>query len=96
MARKYVIVSSSRTHTHKVRETFMKSKKSLMLHLALVSFALNVISVFLSILNQQNKKTIDMEAVYQKYRIPINKKSIVNEQNSLYEDSGNFPQNILT
>ncbi len=72
----------------------MKSKKNLMLQLTLVSFALNIISIFLSILSSSHKRTINVEAIYQKERTPTSKESIINAQNFLYEDFENFPWNV--
>lgn len=72
----------------------MKSKKNLMLQLTLVSFALNAISIFVSILSSSHKRIINVEAAYQKDRTLTSKENIINAQKFLYEDFENFPWNV--
>lgn len=75
----------------------MKNKKNLMLRLTLVSFALNIVSIVLSIFNQSCGKTAEVEKiVYQKDKTLIDKTSITTPQNSLTKDFDYFPKNTLT
>lgn len=69
----------------------MKTKKNLMLRLTIVSFALNIVSIFLSILNQPQEKT-----AYQKQKALIDTGNLINATDSLTENFGRFPRNILT
>lgn len=75
----------------------MKNKKNLILWLTLVSFALNIVSIFLTVLNHTNEKRVDIEkTVYQKYKALIDTGNLINATDSLTENFGCFPRNILT
>lgn len=69
----------------------MKNKKNLMLRLTIISFALNIASIFLSVLNHITEKT-----TFQKYKDLIDKGNFINAQNSLDRGGGSFHKNILT
>jgi hypothetical protein len=75
----------------------MKTKKNLMFRLTIVSFALNIVSIFLSILNQSQEKTADMEEIaYQKYKALIDTGNLINSRDPLVEGLSSFPSYILT
>lgn len=44
----------------------MRMKKNLMLRLTIVSFALNIVSIFLSALNYTHEKTVEIEKIASK------------------------------
>lgn len=68
-----------------------------MLRLAIVSFALNIVSIFLSVLNHTHEKTVDPEkTTCQKHKTLIGTGNIINDPDSLIEGFGSFPRNILT
>lgn len=74
----------------------MKNKKDLMLRLTIVSFALNIASIFLSVLNHITEKTDLEKTTSQKYKDLIDKGNFINAQNSLDRGGGSFHKNILT
>jgi len=62
-----------------------------MFRLTIVSFALNVVSIFLSVFNNAHEKTADIEKIaYQKCKALIDTRN--NAQDSLMEDFGRFPR----
>jgi len=75
----------------------MKTKKNLMLRLTLVSFALNIMSIFLAFLNHTHEKTADIEKIpSQKYKALIDTGNLINAPDYLIDEFGRFPRNILT
>lgn len=80
-----------------MRGDFMRTKKNLMLRLTIVSFALNIASIFLAVLNHAQGKVADTEKIApQKYQALIDTGNFINVQGSLIKDFGRFPRNILT
>lgn len=74
----------------------MKTKKNLMFRLTIVGFALNIVSISLSILQPQ-EKTAEIEKItYQTDKALIDTRNLINARNPLVEDFGRFPRNILT
>jgi hypothetical protein len=68
-----------------------------MLRLTIVSFALNIVSIFLSVLNHTHEKTAEIEkTTYQKYKTLIDTGNLINAPDSLIDEFGHFPRNILT
>lgn len=75
----------------------MKAKKNLMLRLTIVSFALNIVSIFLAILNQPQEKVVDIETTtYQKHKALIDTEKFISTHGLLVEDFSGFPRNIVT
>ena len=75
----------------------MKTKKNLMLRLTIASFALNIISIFLSVLNQPPEKLVNIErTVYQTGKERADIKSTMDIRGLLIDDFSRFPTNILT
>lgn len=78
-------------------EIFMKTKKNLILRLTIVSFALNIVSIFLAILNQPQEKVVDIETTtYQKPKALIDTEKFISTHGPLVEDFSGFPRNIAT
>ncbi len=75
----------------------MRNKKNLMLRLTIASFTLNIISIFLSVLNQPPEKLMDIEkTVYRKGKGLADIRSPMDIQGFLIDDFSRFPNNILT
>lgn len=75
----------------------MKTKKNLMLRLTIASFALNIISIFLSVLNQPPERLVNIErTVYQTGKELVNIKSTMDIRGILIGNFSRFPTNILT
>ena len=75
----------------------MKNKKNLMLRLTIASFALNIISIFLSVLNQPPERLVNIErTVYQTGKELVNIKSTMDIRGILIGNFSRFPTNILT
>ena len=75
----------------------MRTKKDLMLRLTIASFALNIISIFLSVLNQPPERLVNIErTVYQTGKELVNIKSTMDIRGILIGNFSRFPTNILT
>lgn len=75
----------------------MITKKNLMLRLTIVSFALNIASIFLAVLNHAQWKAGDTEKIApQKYQDLIDTGNFISAHGSLIWSFNDFPRNIVT
>ena len=73
----------------------MKNKKNLMFRLTLVSFVLNIVSIFLSV--HTHEKTADTEkTASQKYKALIDPEKFIKARDPLVKGFDSFPRNMLT